>query len=166
MVIWILCCICIYILEEDDDEDAIEVLGSDSEAELLQETSEISHDPDASQGDDIREGDLADESSQGDSVVDKPDTSQKSKVNKPDSGDLGNGVSDTDKVMTENDDCVLALDNVSQNDDSVLDNDENDSDLLKEDDDEEETKIEKKKKETSKKNVSDGQNKKTEDGVD
>lgn len=141
------------------------MLGSDSEAELLQETSEISHDPDALQGDGIREGDL-DESSHGDSVVDKPDTSQKNNANKPDSGDIGNGVSDTDKVVTENDDCVLALDtNVSQNDDTVLDNDENDSDLLKEDDDEEETELDKKKKESLKNNVSDGKEK-TEDGVD
>lgn len=113
--------------DEDDDEDAIEVLGSDSEAELLQETSEISHDPNTSQSE-VKTGEL-DETSQESSVKAGPDTSQVD--------DLENDASEIDKDLPENDDSVLGLDNNSQNDDSVLDNDDNDSDLLKEDDDEE-----------------------------
>ncbi|XP_060572740.1 protein SET-like isoform X2 [Ruditapes philippinarum] len=124
--------------DDDDDDDAIEVLGSDSEAELLQETSEISQDGDTS----VSQTNNAD--GKGDNKTGNgPDTSQTSEVDSVDKSQNDNNTGDSDALLnghkntTDGDDSVLDSDNlVSQNDDSVLlDNDGNDSDLLKEDDD-------------------------------
>jgi hypothetical protein len=127
-----------FSIPEDDDDDAIEVLGSDSEAELLQETSEISQDGDTS----VSQTNTAD--GKGDNKTGNgPDTSQTSEVDSVDKSQIDNNTGDSDALLngdkntTDGDDSVLDSDNlVSQNDDSVLlENDGNDSDLLKEDDD-------------------------------
>lgn len=100
---------CIHF-SDDDDDDAIEILGSDSEAELLQEKSEKSE-LDTSQITDSESGANYDKTS--DNVVSEEVISSQSGEN--------------DTVDSE----ILNADGDAE----VENNDGNDSDLLKDDDD-------------------------------